>query len=101
MSDHLKRKHPPALKEVKDISLGKAMRDSRDETVRGSVPIFSLKNHKERRTFLNLVCTSPPHQSSKRPLSPGVSLRPHGVHNEGEEEQEPGLGHHVSHHLGL
>ena len=48
MNTHLKTQHPAAFKEYETA-------DPKDETVRGSVPIFSLKNQGERDEFLKLV----------------------------------------------
>ena len=53
MGNHLKSQHPDAFKEYEVARIKKG--DPKDETVRGSVPLFNLKNYGERAEFLKLV----------------------------------------------
>ena len=56
MIKHLQRLHKECFKLYKEKeSEGQQKKDSKDETVRGTVPLFSLKNHSERKQFLKLV----------------------------------------------
>ena len=56
MINHLQRLHKECVKLYKEKeSEGQQKKDSKDETVRGTVPLFSLKNHSERKQFLKLV----------------------------------------------
>ena len=54
MNTHLRNKHPEAFNEY-EAARNKTTMDHKDETVRGSVPLFNLKNHGERAEFLKLV----------------------------------------------
>ena len=54
MNTHLKTQHPAAFKEY-EVAKDNKTADPKDETVRGSVPIFSLKNQGERAEFLKLL----------------------------------------------
>ena len=54
MNNHLKRIHPDAFNEY-EVARNKTTADPKDETRRGSVPLFNLKNHGERAEFLKLV----------------------------------------------
>lgn len=52
---HLEKKHPNAFKKVEEKQSNDGVKiDPKDETVRGTVPLFSLKNHKERQMFLKV-----------------------------------------------
>ncbi len=51
---HLEKKHPDFNKQLKDKQ-GLDKKDPKDETVRGTIPLFNLRNHKERQTFLQKV----------------------------------------------
>jgi hypothetical protein len=53
---HLEKKHPDAFKKVEQKqSIATVKIDPKDETVRGTVPLFRLRNHKERQMFLKKV----------------------------------------------
>ena len=54
MNNHLKKIHPDAFNEY-EVARNKKTSDPNDETRRGSVPLFNLKNHGERAEFLKLV----------------------------------------------
>ena len=54
MSTHLKSQHPAAFKDY-EVAKTNKIHDPKDETKRGSVPMFNLKNHGERAEFLALV----------------------------------------------
>ena len=63
MQTHLQSAHKDVFKTVRvaqaaaaDIA-GTIKVDPKDETVRGPIPIFQLKNGKDRREFLKLVKT--------------------------------------------
>ena len=57
---HLERKHPDAMQgvmESRELSLrGKV--DPKDETVRGTIPLFTLDNHAKKKAFLSMVSTA-------------------------------------------
>ena len=57
MDNHLKRLHPDKMKEVSEsrATIGEKPMDPRDETVRGCIPIFNLRNRKEKNSFLSQV----------------------------------------------
>ena len=57
MDNHLKRLHPEKMKEVCEAraSSGEKVEDPRDETVRGTIPIFNLTNRKDKDAFLSQV----------------------------------------------
>jgi hypothetical protein len=52
---HLEKKHPDVNQLVKDKQAIDTKIDPKDETVRGTVPLFNLRNHKERQSFLKKV----------------------------------------------
>jgi hypothetical protein len=57
MINHLQRLHKENFviyKEKESEGQGKKI-DNKDETVRGTIPLFSLKNHSERKQYLKLV----------------------------------------------
>ena len=57
MDNHLKRVHPDIMKEVCEArgNKGENVKDLRDETARGAIPIFNLRNRKEKDAFLSQV----------------------------------------------
>ena len=57
MNNHLKRVHPNIMKEVCEArdNKGEKAKDPKDETVRGSIPIFNLRNRKDKDAFLSQV----------------------------------------------
>ena len=54
MNGHIKTKHLMAFQQYEEARTNKVS-DPKDETVRGTVPRFNLKNHAERAEFLALV----------------------------------------------
>ena len=54
MNGHLKTKHPMAFQQYEEARTNKVS-DPKDESVRGVVPLFNLKNHSKRADFLALV----------------------------------------------
>ena len=55
MIAHLRSLHKNSFKKYKE-SKGQGKKiDPKDQTLRGTVPLFSLKNHAERKQFLKLV----------------------------------------------
>ena len=54
MGAHLKSQHTMAFQKYEEARTNKVS-DPKDETVRGTVPLFNLKNHAERAEFLALV----------------------------------------------
>ena len=57
MDNHLKRIHPEKMKEVGEArgTLVEKPTDLKDETARGCIPIFNLRNRKEKDSFLSRV----------------------------------------------
>ena len=57
IDNHLKRVHPDIMKEVCEArgNKGEKVKDLRDETARGAIPIFNLRNRKEKDAFLSQV----------------------------------------------
>ena len=59
MQAHLNLKHKEIYNTVQEkrteMQVEKSNRETKDETVRGSVPIFSLRNKEEKEAFLKLV----------------------------------------------
>ena len=57
MDNHLKRVHPEKMKEVSEAraTIGERPRDPRDETKRGCIPVFNLRNRKDKDAFLSQV----------------------------------------------
>ena len=56
---HIEKKHPEVFRKMKDKKAEIAdtkIADTKDETVRGTVPLFNLRNHRERQDFLKRVC---------------------------------------------
>ena len=56
---HLQRKHPNEMEGVLETralsSSGKT--DTKDETARGKIPLFSLDNQAKKKDFLSMVST--------------------------------------------
>ena len=57
MLNHLQRIHKDDYQKYKAGEEAKKTVDVKDETVRGTIPLFKLKNHAERREFQKLVRT--------------------------------------------
>ena len=57
MENHLKHVHPEKMREVTEVraATGEKAKDPRDETVRGTIPIFNLRNRKDKEAFLSQV----------------------------------------------
>ena len=57
MDNHLKRVYPDIMKDVCETRGNKEekVKDLRDETARGAIPIFNLRNRKEKDAFLSQV----------------------------------------------
>ena len=55
MIAHLRSLHKDQFTKYKEAEGQGKKIDPKDETLRGTVPLFSLKNHAERKQFLKLV----------------------------------------------
>ena len=57
MNVHLQRMHPEQMQEVVEarITTSERKRDKRDESARGCIPVFNLRNRKDKDAFLSQV----------------------------------------------
>ena len=59
MQAHIETQHKDLVVDIREaqaeLKPGERRRDPKDETVRGTVPIFDLRTHGDRRSFLKLV----------------------------------------------
>ena len=61
MQSHIKKCQPDIMNEVakEQVALKNVPKsDVNDESVRGCVPLFNLRNHSERASFMGMVCKS-------------------------------------------
>jgi hypothetical protein len=85
---HMEKKHTEVFKKMKEKKDKVAVKiDPKDETVRGTVPLFNLRNHQERKDFLKRVCITSLSLKTNFPLFPGVPCTA-GRHCLGRELKE-------------
>ena len=62
--NHLRRLHKDAYQTYTEAEKRTKKTDVKDETVRGCIPLFNLKNHGERKQFLKQICLNKPIDAS-------------------------------------